>query len=316
MKSIQSRIWNEAYRPKNIEDTILPKSIKQKFINFRDSGKEIPNLLLNGPAGTGKTTIAKALMRELDMDYMIINGSDSADSGIDALRTRIKTFASSMSLEGKRKFVIIDECDHLSPAVQPALREFMERFANNCGFIMTSNYRNRIIDPLQSRLSLVEFHIAKEDRPEVFKQFLDRVYEILENEGVQYDKKVIAEFVVQHFPDFRKIINELQMQSVTGVIDKNILTKVREDNIAELYDTLKSKQFSRMRKWVADNVDLGSETIFRKMYETIDKFAKPSFVPNMIIILADYQDKATRVPDTELNMVAAFTEIMAEGEWK
>lgn len=315
MKSLKAQLFNEAYRPKTIEEVILPSEIKQRFIQFRET-ENIPNLLLAGPAGTGKTTIAKALLRELDYDYMMINGSDSADSGIDVLRTRIKTFASSVSLDGKRKFVIIDEADHLSPAVQPALREFMERFSSNCGFILTCNYRNRIIDPLQSRLSLVEFFISKKDRPQVFKEFHQRVNWILEQEGVKFDPKVIAQFIVKYFPDFRRIINELQMQSVGGEITESILSDKRDDAVAELYDFLKGKRFSDMRKWVAENIDLGSENIFRQLFETMTKYVKATSVPQMVIILADYQDKATRVPDLELNMVAALTEIMADVDFK
>jgi len=312
---VRKKIWAEAYRPQTVEETILPESIKQSFVAFREK-QDIPNLLLSGPAGTGKTTIAKALLRELDYDYMVINGSDSADSGIDVLRTRIRTFASSVSLEGKRKFVIIDEADHLSPVVQPALREFMERFSANCGFIFTANYRNRIIDPLQSRLSLIEFVISKNERPDVFRKFHTRVTEILEKEGVEFDKKVVAEFIVKHFPDFRKVINELQKFSASGKIDNRILKNVGEDAVGELYDAMKQKNFTEMRKWVATNIDLGSAEIFRKIYETLTDHMKENSMPQAIIILADYQYKAVHVADPELNMVACFTEIMADASFK
>jgi len=315
LKSLQAQLFAEKYRPQTIEETILPQHIKDRFLKFRES-ENIPNLLLSGPAGTGKTTIAKALLKELDYDYMVINGSDSADSGIDVLRTRIRAFASSVSLDGKRKFVIIDEADHLSPVVQPAMREFMEKFSSNCGFIMTCNYRNRIIDPLQSRMSLIEFYISKEDRPQVFKEFHKRVTDILDKEGVEYDSKIVAEFIVQHFPDFRKIINELQMHSVQGKIDKSILTAVREDVVGSLIEVMKKKNFNEMRKWVAENIDLGPENIFRKLYETLPKYLKSNFIPNMIIILADYQYKSVHVPDTELNMVACLTEVMADCEFR
>lgn len=294
---------------------ILPAEIKQRFIEFRDT-EDIPNLLLAGPAGTGKTTIAKAMLKELDYDVIVINGSDSADSGIDVLRTRIKTYASSVSLDGKRKFVIIDEADYLSPAVQPALREFMERFSANCGFILTCNYRNRIIAPLQSRLALVEFFIAKRDRGQVFKDFMKRLDYILVEQGIEFDEKVVAAFAAKLFPDFRKIINELQMHSVGGKIDKTILSEKREDAIVELFQTLKSKRFSDMRKWVAENIDLGSDTVFRTLFDNLTKYIKAPSIPQAVIILGDYQYKAVHVPDTELNMVAALTEIMADCEFK
>lgn len=313
---MRDKIYVEKYRPKTIEDTILPKQIKEQFIQFRDT-ENIPNLLLSGPPGIGKTTIAKALLRELDYDYILINGSDAGDSGTDAFRTKIKAFASSKSLDGKRKFVIIDESDYLGAStVMPILREFLERFSSNCGFIFTCNYKNRIIEPLQSRLSNIDFHIPKEERPDIFKQFHKRVSYILENEGIQFDKKVIGEFIVKHFPDFRRVINELQKYSVTGTIDNTILQNIEEENIVHLYEIMKKKNFNEMRKWVAENIDMGSNDIFRRLFETLNDYLKPQSIPGVIVILADYQYKNAFVADEQLNMTAALVEIMADTEWK
>jgi len=312
---MKNLIWVEKYRPKTIEETILPNNIKEMFYKFRDK-KEIPNLLLSGPAGTGKTTIAKALIKELGYDYMMVNGSDSSESGIDALRTRIKSFASSMSLVGEKKVVLIDECDHLSPAVQPALREFMERFSSVCTFILTCNYRNRIIAPLQSRLSLIDFYIPTEEKGPIFKQFNDRVCDILTKENVEFDEKIVATFIVKHFPDFRKVINELQKFGITGSIDNTILSSVKEDVINDLFGIISKKNFTGMRKWVSDNMDLGSAEIFRKLFELSSKYITMKSIAAFIVILADYQYKAVHVPDEELNMVACLTEVMADCEVK
>lgn len=314
-QSMKNLIWTEKYRPQTIEDTILPVSIKNTFINFRDSGS-IPNLLLSGPAGTGKTTIAKALLNELEYEWILINGSDSSESGVDALRTTVRNFASSVSLEGKKKFVIIDEADHLSPMVQPALREFMERFSHNAGFILTCNYLNKIIEPLQSRLSLIEFGIHNEDKKKVLTDFHKRVTNILTSETIEFDAKVVAKFIVKHFPDFRKVLNELQKHSVSGKIDESILKNIKEETVHELMEYLKSRDFTSMRKWVTENIDIGSATIFRKLYESMDSYLERSSIPNMVIILADYQYKSVHVPDEELNMVAALVEVMAEVTFK
>ena len=311
---IVNSLWCEAYRPKNIDDTILPKNIKNSFKSFVEKN-DLPNLLLSGGPGTGKTTIAKAVVSELGYDFMLINGSDSSESGLDSLRTNIRTFASSVSLTGSKKVVIIDEADHLSAAVQPALRNFMESLSANSRFILTCNYRNRIIEPLQSRLSHFDFFIPKEEKKELFKQFMDRVSKILDDHEVKYNDRVIAEFVVKHFPDFRKIINELQKSSAGGEIDKSILSAVKEDAVHELYENMKTKNFTEMRKWVADNLDLSSSDIFRKMFETMSTYVSKQSIPSFVVILADYQFKSMQVPDQELNLVACLTEVMAEVEF-
>ena len=312
--NIVNSLWCEAYRPRNISDTILPKNIKDSFHAFVKKN-DLPNLLLSGGPGTGKTTIAKAVVRELDYDFMLINGSDSSESGLDSLRTNIRTFASSISLTGSKKVVIIDEADHLSAAVQPALRNFMETLSANSRFILTCNYRNRIIEPLQSRLSHFDFFIPKEEKSVLFEQFMDRMTKILDDHEVKYNKRIIAEFVIKHFPDFRKIINELQKSSVGGVIDKSILSAVKEDAVHELYENMKNKNFTEMRKWVADNLDLSSSDVFRKMFETMNTYVSKKSIPAFVVILADYQFKSMQVPDQELNLVACLTEVMAEVEF-
>ena len=311
---IVNSLWCEAYRPKNIDDTILPKNIKNSFKSFVEKN-DLPNLLLSGGPGTGKTTIAKAVVSELGYDFMLINGSDSSESGLASLRCNIRTFASSVSLTGSKKVVIIDEADHLSAAVQPALRNFMESLSANSRFILTCNYRNRIIEPLQSRLSHFDIFIPKEEKKELFKQFMDRVSQILDDHEVKYNDRVIAEFVVKHFPDFRKIINELQKSSAGGEIDKSILSAVKEDAVHELYENMKTKNFTEMRKWVADNLDLSSSDIFRKMFETMSTYVSKQSIPSFVVILADYQFKSMQVPDQELNLVACLTEVMAEVEF-
>lgn len=318
VNKLRNRLWVEKYRPKTIDDVILPSKTKSLFETLRDKGAgEVPNLLLSGPPGTGKTTVAKALISDLDSDYLMINGSDSADAGIDSFRTRVKSFASSVSLEGTRKFVIIDEGDYLGPTVQPALRNMMEELSKNCTFIITCNHRNRIIEALQSRLSLVEFHIPSDEKSAIFKSFLNRVTNILDENGVEYEKRAVAEYTAKHFPDFRKVINELQKHSNTkGVVDSSILGDNKEDAIAELMEHMKKKNFTAVRKWCNDNIDLGSSTIFRQIYDSISKHVVANSIPQAILILADYQYKAYFVADLELNLVAALTELMAEMEWR
>lgn len=450
------KVWNEYYRPQTIDEVILPQETKKAFMSFRDKN-EVPNMLLTGQPGIGKTTVAKAILKELDYDYMIINGSDSAESGIDALRTKIRTYASSLSLDGKKKVVIIDECldenetvrigtvddwkpiplyqlewgkrypvvsfnmetgefendegvlisekeddlyeveledgrkitlnakhpfivkngngdyiektiedglkegeevvvfenrtmrvksitkkgvgkvrnlsvqynrtfvtengitthncDHLSHVVQPALRRFTEEFSSNCGFILTANYKNRIIEPLQSRMSLIDFTIPKEEKADIFKQFHKKVTYILDKEGVDYNPKVIAEFIVKYFPDFRKVINELQKYSYAGEIDSSVLKNTQKESVVQLYEIMKQKNFKEMRKWVAENIDLGNADIFRTLYETLPDYVEPQGIPNAIVILSEYDYKNAFVSDSELNVTACLVELMSEMEF-
>lgn len=307
-------LWVEKYRPKTVQETILPDSLKKTFQQFVDQ-KNIPNLLLSGSAGIGKTTIAKAMLEELECDYIVINGSDEGRL-IETLRTKIKNFASSMSFGGGRKYVILDEADYLSAeSVQPALRNFMEEYSNNCGFILTCNFVNKIIAPLHSRCSVIEFKLPKEERPAMASSFYRRVVGILSNEGVEADNKVVAKIVEKHFPDFRRVLNELQRYSATGKIDAGILTNLGEVSIKELVTALKNKEFNNVRKWVAQNVEGDGAQIFRKIYDGMGDYVKPTSIPQVVITLADYQYKSAFVADQEINMMAMMTEMMVEVEW-
>ena len=308
-------LWVEKYRPKTVSDTILPLELKRTFQTFVNNG-DIPNLLLTGSAGVGKTTIAKAMLEELGCDYITINGSDEGRL-IDTLRTKIKNFASSMSLSGGRKYVILDEADYLNAeTVQPALRNFMEEYSANCGFILTCNFVNKIISPLHSRCSVVEFKITNKEKPEMAKNFFQRVLKILDGENVEYDKKVVAEVINKHFPDNRRILNELQRYSATGKIDSGILTNTVDANFRTLIDALRAKEFSVARKWVAQNIDGDTAPFFRKLYEEIYEHAKPSSIPQVVVTLADYQYKSAFAADQEINTMALLTEIMVDTEWK
>ena len=308
-------LWVEKYRPKTVADTILPADLKTTFQTFVDKGT-IPNLLLTGSAGIGKTTIAKAMLDEVGADYIIINGSDEGRL-IDTLRTKIKNFASSMSLAGGRKYVILDESDYLNAeTVQPALRNFMEEYSANCGFILTCNFVNKIIAPLHSRCSVVEFKTPKKDMPKLAGQFFKRVETILQNEGIEYDQKVVAELITKHFPDNRRILNELQRYSVTGRIDSGILVNQSDANFKSLIESLKKKEFTAVRKWVAQNIDGEPAAFFRKLYESITDYAAPQSVPQVVVTLADYQYKSAFVADQEINTMALLTELMVDTEWK
>jgi DNA polymerase III delta prime subunit len=305
-------LWVEKYRPGKIADCILPADIKSTFEQFITQG-EIPNMLLCGGAGMGKTTVARALCEQLGADYMIINGSE--ESGIDVLRTKIKSFASTVSFEGKTKVVILDEADYLNPnSTQPALRGFIEEFSNNCRFIFTCNFKNRIIAPLHSRTTVVEYKITKADRPKIAMQFFRRATEILKAENVEYDDKAVAKLVERHFPDYRRILNEMQRYSVSGRIDEGVLVNMQEINLKELIDALKDKDFKKMRQWVVNNIDNDPQTIFRRLYDGLDEHIRQ--VPQLILLLADYQYKAAFVADAEINLVACLTEIMASMEFK
>jgi len=305
-------LWVEKYRPRKLDDCILPDEQLNTFRQFVASG-EIPNMLLCGSAGVGKTTIARAICEELECDYIIINGSE--ESGIDVLRTKIREFASSVSFGGKTKVVILDEADYLNPnSTQPALRAFIEEYANNCRFIFTCNFKNRIIAPLHSRTAVIEFKLTKADRPKMAGRFMKRLAEILSSENVPYDEKVVAEVLKKHFPDYRRVLNELQRYSVSGNIDEGILVNVQEVNMKELVSSLKSKDFKKMRAWVVENIDNDPNLIFRKIYDTIlDEVKYPS---QLVLLLADYQYKAAFAANPEINLVACLAEIMAAMEWK
>ena len=305
-------LWVEKYRPHKLDECILPDDQLKTFREFVATG-EIPNMLLCGSAGVGKTTIARAICEELECDYIIINGSE--ESGIDVLRTKIREFASSVSFGGKTKVVILDEADYLNPnSTQPALRAFIEEFANNCRFIFTCNFKNRIIAPLHSRTAVIEFKLTKADRPKMAGRFMKRLTDILATENVAFDEKVVAEVLKKHFPDYRRVLNELQRYSVSGTIDEGILVNVQEVNMKELVSSLKGKDFKKMRNWVVDNIDNDPNLIFRKIYDTIlDEVKYPS---QLVLLLADYQYKAAFAANPEINLVACLAEIMAGMEWK
>jgi DNA polymerase III delta prime subunit len=305
-------LWTEKYRPKTIEDCILPERLKKPFQEYVNQ-QNIPNLLLSGGAGVGKTTVAKALCNEIGCDYIVINGSD--ERNIDTFRVTIKNYASSMSLSGGRKVIIIDEADYLNPnSTQPALRNAIEEFASNCSFIFTCNYKNRIIEPLHSRCAVVEFNLKNGEKAKMASLFFMRIQSILQSEKVEYDDKVLAELIKKHFPDFRRIINELQRYSQFGKIDTGILSQIGDITLTELIGYLKSKDFSNVRKWVASH-DIDPATMYRKIYDSLNELLKPQSVPQAIIILADYQYKAAFVADQEINTLAMLTEIMVDCEF-
>ena len=307
-------LWVEKYRPQTISDCILTKELKETFKQFISSG-ELPNFLFSGGPGIGKTTVAKALCNEVGAEYLLINGSE--ESGIDTLRTKIKSFASTISLTDSKKVVILDEADYLNPnSTQPALRAFIEEFSNNCRFIFTCNYKNRIIEPLHSRCSVVDFKIENKDKQEIAAAFFKRLTHILDTENIQYDPKPIVELVTKHLPDWRRVINELQRYSVTGKIDSGILLNLTEESFKQLIKNLKDKNFTEVRKWVAKNGDSDSINIFRQLYDTASTNLEAGSIPQLVLILSDYQYKAAFVADHELNMMAALTEIMAQCKFK
>jgi len=309
-------IWVEKYRPTTIDECILPKSIKQTFQDFVDRG-EIPNMLLSGPPGIGKTTVAKALCNELGADYYVINGSDEGRF-LDTVRTNAKNFASTVSLtsESKHKVIIIDEADNTTSDVQLLLRASIEEFSRNCRFIFTCNYKNKIIDPLHSRCSVVDFSVNKKDKPTIAAQFFSRLNSILEEEKVEADKKVLAELINKHFPDWRRVLNECQRYSVSGKIDSGILAVFSDVAVNDLIKNLKEKNFSEVRKWVVSNLDNDTSMLLRRIYDSLYDTLEHSTIPAAVLIIAKYQYQIAFVADQEINLLAALTEIMVECEFK
>ena len=310
-------LWVEKYRPRVIKDCILSEDLKKTFLEFLKQ-KEIPNLLLSGTAGTGKTTVARALCEELGADYIIINGSDEGRQ-IDTLRNKIKNFAATVSLteESNHKVVIVDEADYMNAdSVQPALRNFIETFHSNCRFIFTCNYKNKIIPALHSRCTVIDFRIVNGEKVKTATQLMNRLCKILDDEKIGYEKKVLAELIQKHYPDFRRTINELQRYSARGKIDSGILFSISEVSHKELIISLKEKRFNDMRKWVVQNLDKEPSFLFRSIYDVLYQNLNPNSIPQAILIIAGYQYKASFVADQEINMVACLTEIMAGCKFK
>ena len=307
-------LWVEEYRPQNIDSCILPKSLKKTFSEFVQQDN-IPNMILSGGAGVGKTTVAKAMLTEMGSTYMMINGSE--ESGIDVLRTKIKNFASTVSLDGGRKYLIIDEADYLNPqSTQPALRGFIEEFHKNCGFILTCNYKNRLIEPLRSRCPPIEFQIPNSEKLKLAVSFMKRVEEILKLEGITYDKRVIAEVINKYFPDWRRVLNELQRYSSSGTIDAGILVDIASVNIKELMHAMKEKEFTNVRKWVVNNIDNDPVRLMRIVYDNLYNHVDGTSIPHVVVVLGEYQYKSAFVADQEINMLACLTEIMARAKFK
>ena len=306
-------VWVEKYRPQTIDDCILPAELKKTF-NEIVRGGQLPNLLLAGSAGLGKTTVARALCNVLDLDYMLINGSE--ESGIDVLRNKIKQFASTVSLNGGYKVVILDEADYLNAqSTMPALRGFIEEFSNNCRFILTCNFKNKIIEPLHSRCSVIEFNTTKKSLATLAGDFMKRLMFILDTEGVKYHEKTLAELIIRYAPDWRRVLNECQRYSTSGEIPTAILVGMSDQSIAELARHLKGKDFKSMRSWVVNNSTLDSAVVFRKLYDSLYDTVAPASIPSAVLILADYSYKAGFMADKELNMVACMTELMGNLEW-
>jgi DNA polymerase III delta prime subunit len=306
-------LWVQKFRPAKIEDCILPERLKNTFLDILKQG-QLPNLLLHGTGGVGKTTVATALCNELESDVLLINASLSA--GIDVLRTTIQQFASTVSFGNGVKVVILDESDYLNPnSTQPALRAFIEEFSVNCRFIFTCNYPKKIIDPIHSRCTVIDFSISKEEKQVLAGKFFKRATEILKLEGIEFDQKVVAEVVTKHFPDYRRVLNELQRYSVSGKIDSGILVNQTADSFKDLVKLIKDKNFTEVRKWVGTN-DTDTIALFRDFYDYSNEYVEPASIPQLILILADYQYKASFVADQELNLMAALTEIMSSIQFK
>ena len=307
-------LWVEKYRPKTISECVLPSGLKQTLSEFISKG-DLPNLILSGGPGVGKTTAAKALIEELGLTYMMINGSE--ESGIETLRVKLKNYASTVSLHGGRKYLILDEADYLNAqSTQPALRGLIEEFHKNCGFILTCNYKNRLIPPLHSRCSVVDFTIQKSEKKELAEQFFKKVMNILIVENIKFEPKAVAEVINKFFPDWRRVINELQRYSVSGRIDAGILVDISEINIKELMRFMKDKEFTNVRKWIINNIDNDPTRLFRRLYDNLYDYMDGSSIPHVVVILGEYQYKAAFVADQEINMLACLTEIMARGKFK
>ena len=307
-------LWVEQYRPKTVDECILPKTLKTQLQSYVDK-QDVSNLILSGGPGVGKRTAARAMLDQIGATYMFINGSE--ESGIDVLRTKIKNFASTVSLDGGRKYLILDEADYLNPqSTQPALRGFIEEFHQNCGFILTCNYKNKLIAPLHSRCGVVDFTIPKSEKASLAHQFFQRAISILQENEIKYNEKVVAELINNHFPDWRRILNELQRYSVSGQIDAGILVNLGEKSIKELMGMMKNKEFTNVRKWVVENIDNDPDTLFRAVYDNLYEYLDSSTIPHVVVILGEYQYKNAFVADAEINMVACLTEIMARGKFK
>jgi DNA polymerase III delta prime subunit len=307
-------LWVEEYRPRDIESCVLPKTLKTSLQSFVDK-ETLPNLILSGGPGVGKTTAARAMLEQIGATYMFINGSE--ESGIDVLRTKIKNFASTVSLEGGKKYLILDEADYLNPqSTQPALRGFIEEFHKNCGFILTCNYKNRIIPALQSRCSVIDFVIPNAEKPKLAQQFFNRILQILNENEIKYNEKVIVQLINTHFPDWRKVLNELQRYSVAGEIDTGILVNLGDKNVKDLMGMMKNKEFTNVRKWVVDSLDNDSDKLFRAVYDNLYEYVEPSSIPHVVVALAEYQYKAAFVADQEINTLACLTEIMGRSKFK
>lgn len=308
-------LWVEKYRPQNIEDCILPDSIKSTFKEFIAEG-DMPNLLLSGTAGTGKTTIAKALCNELGYTSLVVNGS--LDRNIDTLRNEIASFASTVSFDGGKKCIILDEADYLNPqSFQPALRGFIETFSKNVRFILTCNFKDKIIEPIHSRTTLIDFRTGKKEMPEIMGALMKRILNILKEESVKVeDPKIVAEVIKKHYPDIRRILNEMQRYSAGGVIDIGILANVGETDVTSLMKYLKDRDFGKMRQWVVENIDADPVRIFRTIYDNMHDYLAPSSIPQIVLLIGEYQYKQAFVQDREINLVAFLTEVMVEAEWK
>tara|TARA_A200000159_G_scaffold141232_1_gene143922 strand:- start:368 stop:1306 length:939 start_codon:yes stop_codon:yes gene_type:complete len=305
-------LWVEKYRPKTVQQCVLPSQLITQFQQMVDSG-ELQNMLFTGTAGLGKTTVARALCKELDLDYILINGSE--EGNIDTLRTKIKQFASTVSLQGGYKVVILDEADYLNPqSTQPALRGFIEEFANNCRFILTCNFKNRIIEPLHSRCAVYEFNTSKKDMVDLCGNFHKRLCTILDSEKIEYNQKVLADLIMKFAPDWRRVLNECQRYSTSGQIDSGVMISLSDNSYDELFTSLKQKDFKKMRQWVVNNIDTDASSIFRGIYDRMSDKVQSQSIPQLVLILADYQYKNAFVADHELNVVACMTEVMANVE--